>query len=279
MKIRAILVAVVICALAATSHGAPGYKVKGGKAYYGKKAMFQVKPVPNLGKGHTYLMNLKGKKLAYIAAYGKGTNPNKMYGKGSNLFHVSFAPTDQGVYMGVDGGLANVLDILQANGVFKNNSISKSGVNRLAKHRYVVMNNIGYRDPAKPQPRGKVTRKNRKKESPEEFRKRMGFSDPSKSSSSRKTASRKSVSSGSSNVSFSIKNNCRKNVKIFIGSKPRYGSGVKGTLSSNSVNSRNGKAGDQLCIVDGRGNPISCMKISRGMGRVSINSSCSGFGR
>jgi hypothetical protein len=67
-------------------------------------------------------------------------------------------------------------------------------------------------------------------------------------------------------------------VRIFIGDKPKYGSGRTGYLSGNTRESRTASVGNQICIVDNSDNPISCITISNGMGDVSINASGTGFG-
>ncbi len=60
----------------------------------------------------------------------------------------------------------------------------------------------------------------------------------------RKANQRKSASNNSatSNYSLSLKNNCPNTVRLFIGKKPKYGSGKYTTVSSNSISSYSGFA-------------------------------------
>lgn len=98
------------------------------------------------------------------------------------------------------------------------------------------------------------------------------------SSGSAKQSSSASASSLPKNVSFTLKNNSSKTVRIFIGTKPKYGSGRYTTFSGNTITTEHGKEGDQICIVDGSDNPISCQTISGSAMRIDINSSGTGFG-
>lgn len=81
------------------------------------------------------------------------------------------------------------------------------------------------------------------------------------------------------NVSFTLKNNSSKNVRIFIGDKPKYGSGRTSWYSGNSSTSEYGTSGNQVCIVDEYDNSISCQTISDGTTRIEINESGTGFGK
>jgi hypothetical protein len=92
------------------------------------------------------------------------------------------------------------------------------------------------------------------------------------------TTQNTSASSAPSSTSFSLTNTSNQNVKIFIGDKPKYGSGTTGNVSGNSIERRTAKVGDQICIVDASDNPISCMTVTASMGDVVINKSGTGFG-
>ena len=97
-------------------------------------------------------------------------------------------------------------------------------------------------------------------------------------SSGNNSTSHSSAPPPPANVSFTLKNTGGNSVRVFIGTKPKYGSGTTGNISGNSINSMHGTVGDQICIVDGSDNPISCMTISNGMGTVYINKAGTGFG-
>ncbi|TAL60005.1 MAG: hypothetical protein EPN85_08210 [Bacteroidetes bacterium] len=106
------------------------------------------------------------------------------------------------------------------------------------------------------------------------------YSSPQNTSSSgsAKQPSSTQATSLPKNVSFTLKNNSSKTVRIFIGTKPKYGSGRTTNLGGNSITSEHGTAGDQICVVDGSDNPISCQTISGSVTRIDINSSGTGFG-
>jgi hypothetical protein len=95
---------------------------------------------------------------------------------------------------------------------------------------------------------------------------------------SRKADERQAASSKSaaSNYSLSLKNNCPHTVRLFIGDKPKYGSGKYTTVSSNSITSYSGFAPQTFWIVDKSDNGISSFTAT-GRHNVQITSSCSGF--
>jgi len=115
----------------------------------------------------------------------------------------------------------------------------------------------------------------------------QGTTNSSQNSQTSKSSNYKNPSSSNTStkstptaqtVSFTLKNNSSNNVKIFIGTKPKYGSGTTGWVSGNSINSEHGSVGDQLCIVDDSDNPISCMTIGSSQSKVYINKAGTGFG-
>lgn len=270
---KAIVLSVIFCASMVLSH-AQKFSQEEETIFYDGDPMFELKPVENYKGTHKRMFNMKGEMVAYIM------NMNGYRGK-TNMYNISFPTTQQVVYITISkGGDIKLFEMLNDNGVFDNGNIVKAGVSNMASKGATVIDAMEFKDPEAEDKRLKSNVSNKKKESAGDFRKRMGFSDPNKPSTSSGPKGNSSTSSakGSSTVSFTIKNNCRQNVKIFIGTKPKYGSGTTSTLSGNSVNSRSGiKVGDQLCIVDGNDNPISCMTVSKGMGRVEINSSGTGF--
>jgi hypothetical protein len=79
-------------------------------------------------------------------------------------------------------------------------------------------------------------------------------------------------------VGFTLRNNSSRDVRIFIGSRPKYGSGRTTRATAHSIASEHGIRGDQVCIVDERDNPITCTTLSPGMSSVEINPSGTGFG-
>lgn len=103
-------------------------------------------------------------------------------------------------------------------------------------------------------------------------------SSPNKPKSGSTNNNSSSASSLPKQVSFTLKNNSSKSVRIFIGTKPKYGSGRTYWLGGNNLASEYGTSGDQICIVDDHDNPISCQTLGDGTTRIDINSSGTGFG-
>lgn len=85
------------------------------------------------------------------------------------------------------------------------------------------------------------------------------------------------TSSASTYFSMSLKNECPRTVKLFIGKKPRFGSGTSTSVSSNSIGSYSGSAGQTYWIVDDSGNGLSSFTVSPGRHNMRILPSCTGF--
>ena len=81
---------------------------------------------------------------------------------------------------------------------------------------------------------------------------------------------------GGGNWSLSLKNNCKKTVKLFLGNKPKFGSGTSTSISANTISSYSGREGDLIWIVDERDNGLSSLS-PRGSQRIQITEGCSGF--
>jgi hypothetical protein len=273
MKTVIFILSIALSAISLSNY-AQKITLKGESIFYGGEPMFELKPVEHYNGAHKQLFNMSGEMIAYIM------NMNNYRGK-TNIYNISFPTTQQVAYVTIsNGGDLKLFELLNDNGAFDNGKVVKAGVSSLASKGATVIDGMEFKDPEVQDKELKSSVSDSEKESPEEFRKRMGFSDPNekKQSSGNNSQSANSSSKSSSTVSLSIKNNCRQSVKIFIGTKPKYGSGTTSTLGGNSVNSRSGvNVGDQLCIVDNSGNPISCMTISSSTGRVEINSAGTGF--
>lgn len=85
-----------------------------------------------------------------------------------------------------------------------------------------------------------------------------------------------SGNAGGGNWSLSLKNNCKKTVKLFLGNKPKFGSGTSTSISANTITSYSGREGDLIWIVDERDNGLSSLS-PRGSQRMQITEGCSGF--
>jgi len=81
-------------------------------------------------------------------------------------------------------------------------------------------------------------------------------------------------------VSVELHNDCSNTVKLFLGQKPKYGSGTSTSLGSNTTTSYQMKPGDMIWIIDDSENGLSSTTIGGGNGsqRIRITSSCTGFG-
>lgn len=80
-------------------------------------------------------------------------------------------------------------------------------------------------------------------------------------------------------VSVTLHNDCDHTVKLFLGDKPKFGSGTNTSLGSNTTTSYQMKPGDMIWITDDSENGLSSTSIGGGSSqRINITSSCTGFG-
>jgi hypothetical protein len=81
-------------------------------------------------------------------------------------------------------------------------------------------------------------------------------------------------------VSVELHNDCDHEVKLFLGDKPKFGSGTQTSLGSNTTTSYQMKPGDMIWITDDSENGVSSTSIggSGGMQRIRIMPGCTGFG-
>jgi hypothetical protein len=103
----------------------------------------------------------------------------------------------------------------------------------------------------------------------------FGKNNPTPASSGSSSSS--SAPSGGGSVSVTIRSRCSKTVRVFFGSKPKYGSGTNSSISSNSVQSHSFRAGDMMWIIDDSENGVSSTTVSAGTREIEITSSCSGL--
>jgi hypothetical protein len=82
---------------------------------------------------------------------------------------------------------------------------------------------------------------------------------------------------GPTGFSLSLKNNCSKTVNLFLGRDPKFGSGTRTSLGSNTISSYSGGPGDMIWLVDEHDNGISSISPT-GNQTMQILPSCSGFG-
>ena len=217
---------------------------KDNKIYIGKEEKFSLSPVEYFSGAHKWVITTTGDTLMYFI------NMNNYVGT-TNMYNVSFIFTDQAAYINiVNGSDAELIKMLNDAGVFKEDKINKEAVNNLSTQGVTVLNDMPFKDPQVQDValKEKLSESN-DDESPEEFRERMGFSDPNKkeeSTDKNNSNSQSGTSSTSETVSFYVKNNSSNSVRIFVGTKPKYGSGTTGNLGGNSRSSYTGKVGDQV---------------------------------
>jgi hypothetical protein len=80
-----------------------------------------------------------------------------------------------------------------------------------------------------------------------------------------------------SSVSVTIRSRCSKTVRVFYGAKPKFGSGTTSSISSNSVQNKTFRPGDQMWIVDDRDNGLSSVQVSAATREIEVTASCSGL--
>ncbi|MEM9459696.1 MAG: hypothetical protein AAGF11_36300 [Myxococcota bacterium] len=97
------------------------------------------------------------------------------------------------------------------------------------------------------------------------------------SSGSGRSSGAGGASGGPSVVSVQLKNNCPSTVKLFFGTKPKFGSGRYSSLSSNTRRSESMKPGDMVWIVDDSQNGISSATVSASTREIEVTRSCTGL--
>lgn len=80
-------------------------------------------------------------------------------------------------------------------------------------------------------------------------------------------------------VSVTLHNDCEHDVKLFLGEKPGFSSGLSTSLESNSTTSYQMKPGDLIWITDDNDNGLSSTSIgSSSSESLRIMPGCGGFG-
>jgi hypothetical protein len=78
-------------------------------------------------------------------------------------------------------------------------------------------------------------------------------------------------------IHVTLYNPCPQTVLLFIGKKPKYGSGTSDRIGSNQSFGKSLRQGDMIWIVDSSGNGISAWTASQGVRRLIVTKSCTGF--
>jgi hypothetical protein len=113
----------------------------------------------------------------------------------------------------------------------------------------------------------------RKKEDADREALYASFSKPGQDQGGSGSAASKG--SGGGPVSVTIRSRCSSTVRVFYGTKPKYGSGTTSSVSSNSVSSHTFQPGDMMWTVDGSDNGLSSASISAGTREIEIGPDCS----
>lgn len=116
----------------------------------------------------------------------------------------------------------------------------------------------------------------RQRQAEAERQARQAERDAARSSGSGRSSSG-AAPSGPSVVSVQLKNNCSSTVKLFFGSKPKFGSGRYSSLGSNTRTSESMKPGDMVWIVDDGQNGVASATVSASTREIEITSSCTGL--
>jgi hypothetical protein len=77
--------------------------------------------------------------------------------------------------------------------------------------------------------------------------------------------------------SVTLHNDCKKTVKLFLGEKPKFGSGTSTTIGSNTTQSYSLGVGKMIWIVDDSENGVANYTGQAGSHRIKIPASCTGF--
>jgi hypothetical protein len=78
-------------------------------------------------------------------------------------------------------------------------------------------------------------------------------------------------------VSITIRSKCGKTVKVFYGKDPKFGSGTRSSVSSNSVSSHTFRPGEQFWVVDDNDRGLGNAVASPGTREFEILASCTGI--
>ncbi|MGZ3422691.1 MAG: hypothetical protein ACXWUG_05650 [Polyangiales bacterium] len=77
--------------------------------------------------------------------------------------------------------------------------------------------------------------------------------------------------------SLTLHNDCKKTVKLFLGDKPKWGSGTNTSIGSNTTQSYSLGVGKMIWIVDDSENGVAQYTGQPGSHRIKIPASCTGF--
>lgn len=85
---------------------------------------------------------------------------------------------------------------------------------------------------------------------------------------------RASAPAAPTTASVTIRSSCKQTAKVFYGAKPGFSSGTQSSISSNSVQSKTFRVGDQMWVTDDSGRGLDGVTIDAGTRQIEISSSC-----
>jgi hypothetical protein len=100
-------------------------------------------------------------------------------------------------------------------------------------------------------------------------------SSPSPTMASSPRSSAPAAPAAPTTVSVTIRSSCSKTAKVFYGDKPGFSSGTQSSISSNSVQSKTFRVGDQMWVTDDSGKALDSVRVDSGTRNIEILSSCS----
>ncbi len=99
-------------------------------------------------------------------------------------------------------------------------------------------------------------------------------SSPAPEMSAPQERERASAPAAPTTASVTIRSACSKTAKVFYGEKPGFSSGTSSSISSNSVQSKTFRVGDQMWVTDDSGKPLGSVRIDASTRQIEISSSC-----
>ena len=116
-----------------------------------------------------------------------------------------------------------------------------------------------------------------RKRAEERERMQASFAQPSAPAGGGGGSASGGAASGPSVISITIRSRCPKTAKVFYGDKPKYGSGTRSTVSTNSVSSHSFRPGDMFWLTDDSEKGLASVTVSAGMREITINADCAGL--
>jgi len=102
-------------------------------------------------------------------------------------------------------------------------------------------------------------------------------SEPSPAMGYQREPERASAPAAPTTASVTIRSACKRTAKVFYGAKPGFSSGTQSSISSNSVQSKTFRIGDQMWVTDDSGKGLDSVTIDAYTRQIEITSGCDGL--